>query len=155
MTGKAVSLADEEGRKYHAHFTSRAARDISIFWKKKRIKQRSLINIHGWTLSLNLIDKKVKTKNTWLLWNKFNVSNWSTLWVKLYENNLKGNKNYFELGGNSSYRGFELLRVIGGKSMIMVLFSAWFELARVRLIGSRLYVLTKIYQWDNITVYSV
>ena len=31
--------------------------------------------------------------------------------VKLYRNNLKGNKNYFELAGVSSYRGFELLRV--------------------------------------------
>ena len=31
--------------------------------------------------------------------------------VKLYTNNLKGNKNYFELAGGSSYRGFELLRV--------------------------------------------
>ena len=29
--------------------------------------------------------------------------------VKLYRNDLKGNKNYFELAG--SYRGFELLRV--------------------------------------------
>ena len=31
--------------------------------------------------------------------------------VKLYRNDLKGNKNYFELVGSSSYRGFELLRV--------------------------------------------
>ena len=60
MTGKAVNLGDEEGRKYHAHFTSRAARDILIF--KKRIKQQSLINIQGWTLYLNLTDKKVQTK---------------------------------------------------------------------------------------------
>ena len=147
MTGKVVSLVDEEGRKYHAHFTG-SKRYLDI------LKKKSLINIQGWTLYLNLIDKKVKTKNTWLLWNKFNVSDWSTLWVKLYENNLKGNKNYFKLGGKSSYRGFELLRVIGGKSMIMVLFSARFELARVRVIGSRLYVLTNIYQWENITVYS-
>ena len=50
------------------------------------------------------------------------------------------------LAGNSSYRGFELLRVIWGKSMIMVRFSARFELARVRIIGSRLYVLTNFYQ---------
>ena len=34
--------------------------------------------------------------------------------------------------------------------MIMVRFSARFELARVRVIGSRLYVLTNIYQWENI-----
>ena len=30
--------------------------------------------------------------------------------VKLYRNELKGNKNYFELAGGSSYWGFELLR---------------------------------------------
>ena len=30
--------------------------------------------------------------------------------VKLYRNDLRGNKNYFELAGSSSYRGFELLR---------------------------------------------
>ena len=28
--------------------------------------------------------------------------------VKLYRNNLKGNKNYFELAGGSSYRGMLL-----------------------------------------------
>ena len=28
--------------------------------------------------------------------------------VNLYRNDLKGNKNYFELAGGSSYRGFEL-----------------------------------------------
>ena len=31
--------------------------------------------------------------------------------VKLYRNDLKGSKNYFELGGGSSYGGFELPRV--------------------------------------------
>ena len=31
--------------------------------------------------------------------------------VKLYRNDLKGNRNYFELVGSSSYQGFELLRV--------------------------------------------
>ena len=31
--------------------------------------------------------------------------------VKLYRNDLKGNKNYFELAGGSSYLGFKLLRV--------------------------------------------
>ena len=30
--------------------------------------------------------------------------------VKLYRNDLRGNKNYFELKGDSSYRGFELPR---------------------------------------------
>ena len=30
---------------------------------------------------------------------------------KLYKNDFRGNKNYFELVGGSSYRGFELLRV--------------------------------------------
>ena len=31
--------------------------------------------------------------------------------VKLYRNDLRENKNYFELVGGSSYRGFELPRV--------------------------------------------
>ena len=31
--------------------------------------------------------------------------------VNLYRNDLKGNKNYFELAGGLSYWGFELLRV--------------------------------------------
>ena len=30
---------------------------------------------------------------------------------KLYRNDLRGNKNFFELAGGSSYRGFELTRV--------------------------------------------
>ena len=32
-------------------------------------------------------------------------------WVNLYRDDLKGNKNYFELAGGPSYRGFELPRV--------------------------------------------
>ena len=30
---------------------------------------------------------------------------------KIYRNDLRGDKNYFELAGVSSYRGFELPRV--------------------------------------------
>ena len=43
----------------------------------------------------------------------------------MYESDLKGNKNYFELAGDSSYRGFELLTVnyskgnIQGKSILV------------------------------------
>ena len=81
--------------------------------------------------------------------SKFNVSNvvhcffptfeglktWFELSrVKLYRNDLRGNKNYFELAGDSSYRGFELPRQnyckcmteIQGKSIL------------VRVIGSQL-----------------
>ena len=55
--------------------------------------------------------------------------------VKLYRNDLKADKDYFELAGGSSYRGFELLRVnytkcmkeIQGKSTL------------VRVIGNQLY----------------
>ena len=47
--------------------------------------------------------------------------------VNLYRNDLKGNKNYFELAGGLSYRGFELPRVnyskcikeIHGKSILV------------------------------------
>ena len=30
--------------------------------------------------------------------------------IELYRNDLKGDKNYYELAGGSSYLGFELLR---------------------------------------------
>ena len=60
--------------------------------------------------------------------SEFNVSDPSTLFfpdflrvsaqkwfelsvVKLYKDDLRGNKNYFELAGGSSYRGFKLQRV--------------------------------------------
>ena len=65
-----------------------------------------------------------------MIWREtiiFNVSDFSTwffsrltrafnIWLelsreKLYRNELKGNKNYFELARGSSYRGFKLPRV--------------------------------------------
>ena len=72
--------------------------------------------------------------------------------VKLYRNELKGNKNNFEFAGGSSYQGFELPRVkyystwkkeILGKSTL-VWVSARFELVRVRVIGSQMYY---FYYW--------
>ena len=80
----------------------------------------------GWTLNLNWSDKKSNNKElTWLVCNKFSASNFCTVvhhfffsachvlktWfelsgVKLHRNNLKGNKNYFEVSGR-----FELLGV--------------------------------------------
>ena len=75
--------------------------------------------------------------------------------VKLYRYDLKGNINYFELAGGLSYRGFALsiiqateakitLQVcleekVQGKSTL-VRANGRFELARVRVIGSRLYL---------------
>ena len=62
--------------------------------------------------------------------------------VKLYESDLQGNKNYFDLTGVSSYRGFELPTVNYSKGnqgkSILVRVSTRFELARVRVIWSRL-----------------
>ena len=58
----------------------------------------------------------------------------------MYGNDLRGNKNYFEIAGGSSYRGqnySKCMKKIQGKS-ILVRVSARFELARVRVIGSRL-----------------
>ena len=71
--------------------------------------------------------KKVKTKNLLCcfeinlmfqtsLHGFFPTCHALTTWfelsrVKLYRNELKGNKDYFELAGGSSYRGFELPRV--------------------------------------------
>ena len=69
---------------------------------------------------MNWSDKKVKTKNSQgcfkinsMFWTSVHVLiSWFELSkVKLYRNDLKGHKNYFELAGSSSYRGFELLRV--------------------------------------------
>ena len=63
--------------------------------------------------------------------------------VNFYRNDLRGNKNYFELAGSSSYRGFELprgkncskcVKEIKGKS-ILVRVSARFELGRDELSG--------------------
>ena len=54
--------------------------------------------------------------------SKFNVSEFRTRCelprVKLYRNELKGNKNYFALAGGSSYRGLEL--PIEGKITVIV-----------------------------------
>ena len=80
------------------------------------------------TLSLNWSDKRVTQikELIQLIWNKLGVSDFSTLsfffwfhrlktWfevsrVKLYGNDLKGNKNYFELAGRE-------VRVIKGKKI--------------------------------------
>ena len=66
--------------------------------------------------------------------------------VKLYWNDLKGNKNYFELRVGLSYRGFELLRVklqcmkeIPGK-LTLVWASSKFEfIQRIWVIGCQLH----------------
>ena len=95
--------------------------------------------------NLNWSDKKVKTKN-WLGYFEINslfrstrfffptchaLIIWFELWrAKLYRNDLKGNKNYFELAGGSSNRGFA-----EGKVTVNVRRKSrgnrlWFELAR-------------------------
>ena len=131
---------------------------------RNAIKQQS---IQGWTLNLNWSDKKVKMKN-WLgcfeinsmfrtsvhgflpdssrVYNMARVIEGKIVW-KWSERK----KNYFEFAGGSSYRGFELPKVrvskcnskckkeIQGKST-SVRVSARFELARVRVIESQLYM---------------
>ena len=92
---------------------------------------RSLINVQGWTPNLNWSDKKVKTNifiDTVVLKYTVNSMCWTSVhcffltcqalktWfelsrVTLYRNDLKGNKNYFELAGGSCNQGFKLLRV--------------------------------------------
>ena len=73
------------------------------------------------------LNKSQDKELTTLFINKFNVSDFRTrfffstchtlrTWfelqrVNLFGNCLKGNKNYFELAGGSSYRGFELPKV--------------------------------------------
>ena len=68
------------------------------------------------------------------------------------ENDLRGNENWFELAGvrlikGSSYQGrnySECMTEIQGKP-ILVRVSARLELARVRVIGSRLYIIFTLY----------
>ena len=128
--------------KYHAHFTSRAARDVLI----KEIKQQSLINqysakhcdlnwtIHGcfernsmfWT-PVHCLFSTCHALKTW-----FELSR-----VKLYRNGPEGNKNYFDRVSGR----FELsrVRITKGKCMKESRGNRFcFELARVRVIGSRL-----------------
>ena len=103
--------------KYHTHFiTSRAAR-IRVDWTTKLDWDRLWVKTKNWHSS------------TSLFWNKFSVSaDFSILFLfllslllisfltcqvvkkwfelsrlKLYRNFLKGNENYFELAGVSSY----------------------------------------------------
>ena len=76
-------------------------------------------SIQGWTLNLNQSDKKVTTKNSHscfkiksMFWTsvhgffpncRVHISWFESSKVKLYRNDLKGNRNYFELVGSSSY----------------------------------------------------
>ena len=88
---------------------------------------RNATKYTGMDTEFELEWQKSKDKElTRLFWNKFNVSDFSTrfffltchalitwfkiLRVKLYRNDLKGNKNQFELAGVLSYQGFELPR---------------------------------------------
>ena len=93
---------------------------------------------------------KLYAYNTSMGNSKFNVSDASTLYfsrlfkgskkktwfelsrVKLYRNDLRGNKNYFELAGGSSYRGLnysKCMTEIQGKSVLVRRVSARLELA--------------------------
>ena len=151
--------------KYHAHFTSRAARFYTAFWKRNWKKKIWLIST--WlNVVFNWTDKKGKTKNTRLLWNKTNVLSCCSLhfptnheletWfefsrVKLYRNDLKGNKNYFELAREVRHIEGKItcskcMKEMQGKSTL-VRVSTSFELARVGAIGSRPYSisLTRFY----------
>jgi len=101
---------------YHVHFSSRAARDILIFWKRSRATKLWLVST-----ALNIVfeldlDKKVKNfkekENTIVLkeiqcfglqfpafFSKFHALKMCFEFsrVKLYRTDLKENKNYFEL----------------------------------------------------------
>ena len=88
--------------------------------KGNNFKQKS---IQKWTLNLIWCDKKVKTRNLlgcFEINSMFRTSVHGFLpdlpraynrWFEYIENELKGNTNYFEIAGGSSYRGFELPRV--------------------------------------------
>ena len=72
---------DVEGIQISCSLLFREARDIDWYFEKV-IKQQSLIKIQGQTLNLNLPVEWQKCKDkelTRLFWNKFNVSDFSTL----------------------------------------------------------------------------
>ena len=73
---------------YIAHFTSKAVRGI-------------IFNIFSESIQYTFFLLTCHTLKTWIELSR----------VKLYGNDLKGNKNYFQLTGGSSYRGFKLPRV--------------------------------------------
>ena len=100
-----------------------------VTWKKKMRKwdgeeKQVSCTLHfmGTTLCFNLTVKRHRIQGCL---KYIQCSDWSMLFfslsgskswfqltrVKLCRNNLKGNKNYFELAGGLSYQGLELLRV--------------------------------------------
>ena len=133
---------------------------------EKELKKKIWLISTWLNVVFNWTDKKGKTKNTRLLWNKTNVLSCCSLlfptnhelktWfelsrVKLYRNDLKGNKNYFELAREVRHIEGKLtcskcMKEMQGKSTL-VRVSTSFELARVRAIGSRPYSisLTRFY----------
>ena len=147
------------------HFKS--SKIYTAFWKRNWRKKAWLISTcMRLNVAFNWIDKKGKTKNTRLLWNKTNVLSCCSLlfptnhelktWfelsrVKLYRNDLKGNKNYFELAREVRHIEGKItcskcMKEMQGKSTL-VRVSTSFGLARVRAIGSRPYSisLTRFY----------
>ena len=95
--------------KYHAHSVQRDGHWIWTEGNKKVTKK----NWHG-CFEINSV---LWTSVQWyivffcLTCHDLLKTWFELLRVKLRRNNLKGNKNYFELAGGSSYRGFELMRV--------------------------------------------
>ena len=175
--------------KYRVHFTSWAARDILIFWKRNHLSNKALIsqysakhciwigqtkgkkskrerkhdcferNSRFWTaihftcsrrfLLTSLCNVPGNTRpgmgyNSQHFFSNFHVlKTWfELLRIKLYRNSLKGNKNYVELAGGSSYWGQNYSKgkkEIQGKSTLVQV-SVRFELVRVWVIGSWLYM---------------
>ena len=112
------------------HTSLQRQQEIKIDILNKEISNKAwLIYSNGHWIWTGVTKKRKDKELTWLFWNKFNVLDFSTLFfffptchalkawfelsrVKLYWNDLKGNKNYFELRFvGLRYRGFDLLRV--------------------------------------------
>ena len=149
----------EWGRNESIMHTSLQEQQDFILRFGKGIEKKKTWLISTWlNVVFNCTDKKVKTKNTRLLWNKTNVLSCCSLlfptnhelktWfdlsrVKLYRNDLKGNKNYFELAREVRHIEGKItcskcMKEMQGKSTL-VRVSTSFELARVRAIRSRPY----------------
>ena len=173
--------------KYHVHFTSWAARDILIFWKRNNLSNKAFVdqysakhciwigqtkgkksyrerkhdcferNSRFWTaihftcvFSAHISLQRPQERkpgtgyNSQRFFSNFHVlKTWfELLRIKLYRNNLRGNKNYVELAGGSSYWGqnySKWKKENQGKSKLVQV-SARFDLVRVWVIGSWLYM---------------
>ena len=137
VTSATANLVDGEEIqcKYHAPFTSRAARDMIFEKVIEHFKQQNLINIQGWTI-FTLNWQKVKTKNTRLIFKKIHCFGlqYTTIFFNQFVTRFKH---------GTSYRGWNIVEMIWWEKKLLRV-SGEFELPRVQVIGCRLYIMLRL-----------